>query len=102
MRQPSGSTDRIGSIEVGKQAASWSTAPTPRRHRALTSGYNSSGTDGRTVRDVFVVGRHVVADGTVVSIDVGALAAAAADHQRHLLDRAGITVPRPWPHIDAR
>ena len=59
------------------------------------------GTDGRSVRDVFVAGRHVVADGRVVSIDVDALAAAAADQQRHLLARAGITVPHPWPHLDA-
>ena len=99
-----GLADRIGSIEVGKQADLVV-------HRTDTPGWTPRGdvglqlvwgTDGRSVRDVFVAGRHVVADGKVVSIDVAALAAAAADHQRHLLERAGITVPRPWPHIDAR
>ena len=99
-----GLADRIGSIEVGKQADLVV-------HRTDTPGWTPRGdvglqlvwgTDGRSVRDVFVAGRHVVADGKVVSIDVGALAVAAADHQRHLLERAGITVPRPWPHIDAQ
>ena len=98
-----GLAHRIGSIEVGKQADLVV-------HRTDTPGWTPRGdvglqlvwgTDGRSVRDVFVAGRHVVADGKVVSIDVGALAVAAADHQRHLLERAGITVPRPWPHIDA-
>jgi 5-methylthioadenosine/S-adenosylhomocysteine deaminase len=60
------------------------------------------GTDGRSVRDVFVAGRHVVESGRVVSVDVDALAAAAADHQRFLLERTGISVPHPWPYVDAR
>jgi len=99
-----GLADRIGSIEVGKQADLVI-------HRTDTPGWTPRGdvglqlvwgTDGRSVRDVFVAGRHVVADGKVVSIDVEALASAAADRQRHLLERAGITVPRPWPHVDAR
>ena len=98
-----GLADRIGSIEVGKQADLVV-------HRTDTPGWTPRGdvglqlvwgTDGRSVRDVFVAGRHVVADGRVVSIDVDALAAAAADQQRHLLARAGITVPHPWPHLDA-
>ncbi|MET0663877.1 MAG: amidohydrolase family protein [Ilumatobacteraceae bacterium] len=98
-----GLAHRIGSIEVGKQADLVV-------HRTDTPGWTPRGdvglqlvwgTDGRSVRDVFVAGRHVVADGKVLSIDIGALAVAAADLQRHLLERAGITVPRPWPHIDA-
>jgi len=35
-------------------------------------------------------------------LDVTALAEAAADYQRALLERAGIAVPHPWPHVDAR
>jgi 5-methylthioadenosine/S-adenosylhomocysteine deaminase len=99
-----GLADRIGSIEVGKQADLVV-------HRTDTPGWTPRGdvglqlvwgTDGRSVRDVFVAGRHVVSEGRVVSIDVDALAAVAADQQRHLLARAGITVPHPWPHLDAR
>ena len=96
--------ERTGSIEVGKQADIVI-------HRTDTPGWTPRGdiglqlvwgTDGRSVRDVFVAGRHVVADGAVVTIDVAALAEAAADQQRWLLERAGITVPHPWPHVDAR
>jgi 5-methylthioadenosine/S-adenosylhomocysteine deaminase len=95
--------DRIGSIEAGKQADIVI-------HRTDTPGWTPRGeiglqlvwgTDGRSVRDVFVAGRHVVSGGKVISIDVEALAEAAADHQRSLLERAGITVPTPWPHIPA-
>ncbi len=96
--------DRIGSIEVGKQADLVV-------HRTDTPGWTPRGdvglqlvwgTDGRSVRDVFVAGRRVVADGVVTSIDTDALAEAAADHQRSLLERAGITVPHLWPYVDAR
>jgi 5-methylthioadenosine/S-adenosylhomocysteine deaminase len=98
-----GMDDRIGSIETGKQAdivihrtdgPGW----TPRGDVGLQLVW---GTDGRSVRDVFVAGRQVVADGRVTTIDTDALADAAADRQRRLLDRAGITVPRGWPHISA-
>ena len=96
--------DRIGSLEVGKQADFVI-------HRTDTPGWTPRGdvglqlvwgTDGRSVRDVFVAGRQVVAGGRVTSIDVDALRAAAADHRRALLERAGVTVPNPWPHVDAR
>ena len=99
-----GLSDRIGSIEVGKQADLVV-------HRTDTPGWTPRGdvglqlvwgTDGRSVRDVFVAGRHVVESGRVVSIDVDALAEAATEHQRFLLDRTGITVPHPWPYVDAQ
>ena len=98
-----GMGDRIGSIEVGKQADLVI-------HRTDTPGWTPRGdvglqlvwgTDGRSVRDVFVAGRHVVADGRVTTVDTDALAAAAADHHRALLARAGIDVPHPWPHRHA-
>lgn len=99
-----GMDDRIGSIEVGKQAdlvvhrtdtPGW----TPRGDVALQLVW---GTDGRSVRDVWVAGRHVVADGRPTAIGWDELAAMAEHHQAKLLERAGLTVPHPWPHRDAR
>jgi 5-methylthioadenosine/S-adenosylhomocysteine deaminase len=98
-----GMDDRIGSLEVGKQADLVI-------HRTDTPGWTPRGdvglqlvwgTDGRSVRDVFVAGRRVVADGRVTTIDVAALSVDAADRQRALLARAGIDVPHVWPHIPA-
>ena len=99
-----GLADRIGSIEVGKQADivvhdatgdNW----TPRGDVAMQLVW---GTDGRSVRDVFVAGRTVIRDGRCVTVDVGELRLEAQARQRSLLDRAGITVPHVWPHVDAR
>ncbi len=98
-----GMGDRIGSIEVGKQADLVI-------HRTDTPGWAPRGdvgmqlvwgTDGRSVRDVFVAGRRVVTDGVVTSVDVDALADEAAARQRDLLERAGLDVPHVWPHRDA-
>ena len=95
--------DRIGSIEVDKQADLVV-------HRTDTPGWNPRGdvamqlvwgTDGRSVRDVWVAGRQVVADGRVTTVDTEALYAEAAERRASLLDRAGIDVPRTWPHHDA-
>jgi 5-methylthioadenosine/S-adenosylhomocysteine deaminase len=95
--------DRIGSIEVGKQADLVV-------HRTDTAGWSPRGdvglqlvwgTDGRSVRDVFVAGRQVVADGTVTTVDAGALRDHAAERHRTLLERAGIRPLPVWPHIDA-
>lgn len=99
-----GFDDRIGSIETGKQAdlvvhRTDTPAWTPRGDVGLQLVW---GTDGRSVRDVFVAGRHVVADGRVTTIDTEALADAAREHQASILRRTGITVPHPWPHVDAR
>jgi 5-methylthioadenosine/S-adenosylhomocysteine deaminase len=99
-----GMADRIGSLEVGKQADivvhdatdhGW----TPRGDVAMQLVW---GTDGRSVRDVFIAGRQVVRDGRCTTVDVGALRAEAQARQRSLLDRAGLTVPHVWPHVDAR
>ena len=99
-----GMADRIGSLEVGKQADivvhdasgdNW----TPRGDVAMQLVW---GTDGRSVRDVFVAGRTVIRDGRCVTVDVGELRLEAQHRQRSLLDRAGITVPHVWPHVDAR
>ncbi|MFK8024215.1 MAG: amidohydrolase family protein [Ilumatobacter sp.] len=98
-----GAGDRLGSLEVGKQADIVV-------HRTDTPGWTPRGdvglqlvwgTDGRSVRDVFVAGRHVVADGRVATIDTEALAAEATARQASLLERAGVTPPAPlWPHRD--
>jgi len=99
-----GMADRIGSLEVGKQADivvhdasdhGWM----PRGDIAMQLVW---GTDGRSVRDVFIAGRQVVRDGRCTTVDVGALRAEAQARQRSLLDRAGLTVPHVWPHVDAR
>jgi 5-methylthioadenosine/S-adenosylhomocysteine deaminase len=95
--------DRVGSIEPGKQAdlvvhrtdtPGW----TPRGDVAMQLVW---GTDGRSVRDVYVAGRLVVADGRVLTVDTAALFAEAAERRAALLTRAGIEVPRAWPHRDA-
>ena len=59
------------------------------------------GTDGRSVRDVFVAGREVIRDGRCVTIDVGDLRDEAQMRHRSLLDRADLSVPHVWPHVDA-
>lgn len=96
--------DRIGSLEAGKQADIVV-------HRADGWGWSRLGdvalqlvwgTDGRSVRDVFVAGRAVVRNGRCTTIDAESLWRDAAAAQASLLARAGITVPRRWPHIDAR
>ena len=97
-----GMGDRIGSLEIGKQADVVV-------HRTDTPGWTPRGdvglqlvwgTDGRSVRDVFVAGRLVVDDGRIVTIDADALAAEAGARQRSLLQRAGVTRHDHWPHLD--
>ena len=99
-----GMDDRIGSIEVGKQADLVV-------HRTDTPGWTPRGdvglqlvwgTDGRSVRDVYVAGRRVVADGRPTAIDPRELDEMASHRQKKLLERAGIDVPHPWPYVDAR
>jgi 5-methylthioadenosine/S-adenosylhomocysteine deaminase len=96
--------DRIGSLEVGKQADVVV-------HRTDVPGgfpvgdvahHLVWGTDGRTVRDVFVAGRRVVADGAVVTVDVDEIRSEVADRRTSLLQRAGITPQHRWPDVDAR
>ena len=98
-----GMADRIGSLEAGKQAdivihqaTDWGWSP-----RGDVGLQLVWGTDGRSVRDVFVAGRPVIRDGRCVTVDAAALKRAAQEQQRSLLDRAGITIPHVWPQIDA-
>ena len=99
-----GMDDRIGSLEPGKQAdivvhqaSGWGWSP-----RGDVGLQLVWGTDGRSVRDVWVAGTQVIRDGHSTLIDEEALYAEAAAAQTSLLERTGITVPHVWPHLDAR
>lgn len=99
-----GMADRIGSLEVGKQAdivvhdaTNWGWSP-----RGDVGLQLVWGTDGRSVRDVFVAGRAVIRDGACVTVDAPEMRRAAQVQQTSLLGRAGITIPHVWPHVDAR
>ena len=98
-----GMDDRIGSLEPGKQAdivvhqaSGWGWSP-----RGDVGLQLVWGTDGRSVRDVWVGGAQVIRDGHSTTIDEEALYAEAAAAQTSLLERTGITVPHVWPHHDA-
>jgi 5-methylthioadenosine/S-adenosylhomocysteine deaminase len=98
-----GMADRVGSLEPGKQAdivvhraSGWGWSP-----RGDVGLQLVWGTDGRSVSDVWVGGRQVIAGGRSTTVDEDALYAAAADAQRSLLDRTGIQVPHVWPHLES-
>jgi hypothetical protein len=54
------------------------------------------------VRDVWVGGEQVIVDGRSARLDESELFDEAASARQALLDRAAITIPRAWPHRDAR
>ncbi|MFC0862313.1 amidohydrolase family protein [Sphaerimonospora cavernae] len=96
-----GMAGRLGSIEQGKLAdlvVHDATGPqwTPRGDVAQQLVWS---TDGRSVRDVFVGGRHVVRQGRCVTVDERALRAEAVKASAGLFDRAGVTVRHHWPHV---
>jgi 5-methylthioadenosine/S-adenosylhomocysteine deaminase len=99
-----GMADRIGSLEVGKHAdivvhdaTNWGWSP-----RGDVGLQLVWGTDGRSVRDVFIAGQAVIRDGECVTVDAPEVRRAAQAQQQSLLGRAGITIPHVWPHVDAR
>ncbi len=94
-----GIADRVGSIEVGKQAdlvvhdrtrVEW-IPPSPDPVLQLVWG-----SDGRSVRDVWVAGARVVADAEVVNVDVPALLESAIAAGQGLRTRSGIPNARRW------
>ena len=94
-----GIDDRVGSIEVGKQAdlvvhdrtrVEW-IPPSPDPVLQLVWG-----SDGRSVRDVFVAGRQVVADGTVTTVDIAALATDAVAAGQALRSRSNVPAVSRW------
>ena len=92
-----------GSIEVGKQADlvvldTRDLAWTPRGDLARQLVW---GAGSRSVRDVLVDGRVVVRDRQVRTVDVEVLRAEATRLSTDLLRRAGLEVPRSWPHVTA-
>jgi 5-methylthioadenosine/S-adenosylhomocysteine deaminase len=95
-----GIDDVVGSIEVGKQAdlvihdrsrIEW-IPPSPDPVLQLLWG-----SDGRSVRDVFVAGEHVVADGQVTTVDIGSLADDAVAAGAALRARSGVPAVARWP-----
>ena len=95
-----GIAGRLGSIEVGKQAdlvvhdrsrIEWiPNSPDPVLQLVW-------GSDGRSVRDVYVAGKLVVDEGRVLGVDVADLAIRAASAGRALRERAGIDQAVRWP-----
>jgi len=95
-----GMSDQIGSLEAGKQAdivvhdrsrIEWiPQSPDPVLQLIW-------GSDGRSVRDVYVAGELVVADGRAQTVDVTALAEEAQNAGRSLRTRGGIKTTSRWP-----
>ena len=95
-----GIDDLVGSIEVGKQAdlvvhdrtrVEWIPAsPDPVLQLIW-------GSDGRSVRDVYVAGEHVVAEGELVTVDIRALTDDAVAAGAALRKRSGVESVSRWP-----
>ena len=90
-----GIEDRVGTLEVGKQAdvitvdaTAPSVAPTVDRpfHTVVPNLVHSA--TGREVRDVFVAGERVVADGEFLPADAEAIVAEAQERAAALFERA--------------
>lgn len=97
-----GVSDRLGSIEPGKQAdvvvhdrshVEW-IPPSPDPVLQLIWG-----SDGRSVRDVWIAGRRIVEEQRVVAVDLAALADEAARAGRDLRRRSGIPSTARWPPL---
>ena len=98
--QALGIADRVGSIEVGKQAdivvhdrsrVEW-IPPSPDPVLQLIWG-----SDGRSVRDVYVAGTKVVADSRLTTVDVDSLVDDAVAAGSALRQRSGIPDVSRWP-----
>ena len=97
-----GVDEHLGSLEVGKQAditvhdrtnIEWiPSSPDPVLQLVW-------GSDGRSVRDVFVAGRQVVRDTHVVGVDLESLQRQSASAGQSLRERAGLPSPSRWPKI---
>jgi 5-methylthioadenosine/S-adenosylhomocysteine deaminase len=98
--QALGIDDRVGSIEVGKQAdlvvhdrsrVEW-IPPSPDPVLQLIWG-----SDGRSVRDVFVAGSQVVADGQLTTVDIESLVDDAVAAGAALRQRSRVESASRWP-----
>ena len=78
--------DGLGMVaHAATSGCSWSGAPTAERSATCSSPATP-----------------VIRDGRCITVDAPALRREAPCRQRSLLDRAGITIPHVWPHVDAR
>lgn len=95
-----GVADQVGSLEPGKQADI-----VVHDRTALEWIPNSPdpvlqliwGSDGRSVRDVWVAGHEVVHDRAVTAVDVSSLVDDAVAAGRALRERAGVAAVSRWP-----
>ncbi|MBO0729075.1 MAG: amidohydrolase family protein [Acidimicrobiaceae bacterium] len=94
-----GMGQRIGSLEAGKLADIVVFSPALPMGSADPALALVWGTDGRSVRHVFVGGRPVVRDGRCITIDEPELLAEVHGRGTALLRRAGITPPTKWPVV---
>ena len=95
-----GMADRIGSLEAGKAAdivvidrsgIQWQPpSPDPILQLVWAGG-------GRSVTDVLVDGRLVIADGRCTTVDADALRAEARQAARSVIERSGIRPRSRWP-----
>ncbi len=95
-----GMADRIGSLEAGKAAdivvidrsgVQWQ-PPSPDPILQLVWGGGS-----RSITDVLIAGRPVIADGRCTTVDIDPLRAEARRAARRLIDRSGIGPGSRWP-----
>lgn len=97
-----GMADRIGSLEVGKQADL--VIHDAQAASAMVGGEPALqlvwGSDGRSVRDVVVAGRIVVRDYRCTLVDEQELRLQARAASTALLARAGLVPRGRWPRID--
>lgn len=93
--------DAIGSVEVGKKAdlivvdtsaPCWHPLGDPVRTMVYSGG-------GDSVRTVIVDGRVVMRDRVFPGIDFASLRGEVERRSKAILDRAGIRISSPWPHI---
>ena len=92
--------DRIGSLEAGKAAdivvidrsgIQWlPPSPDPILQLVWAGG-------GRSVTDVLVDGRLVVADGRCTTVDADSLRTQAREAAQRLIDRSGVHPRSRWP-----
>lgn len=97
-----GVSESLGSLEVGKQAdivahdrtnIEWiPNSPDPVLQLVW-------GSDGRSVRDVYVAGRQVVRDTEVLGVDLESLQELSIMAGNSLRKRAGLPSPSRWPKI---
>lgn len=95
-----GMADRIGSLEVGKQADIVVHDRTGPSWPPLADDVVQQlvwGSDGRSVRDVWIAGEPVVVDGRPTRVDLDALAAEAQEASVAIRQRSGVHPSPRWP-----